>query len=167
MQKSTDTKIARFIFERWDNSEMKEKYKGDPGCWEMEIRHELDCPDIFRWIPTMYFPANPNEKIDDFKGFEGRVLEVVYYKDSTTPEAIEKFFDEYKIRVHRAEPFLIDDENTYNATAEEAQQFINKTNDLVDQLKKYSDNPSTQKETLDVITKIENLADHFKENPNN
>lgn len=151
MQKSTDTKIARYIFDGWDHPVLSKKYMGDPGYWETEIRHEKDCPEIFRWISGMYFPAKPEETAEtEFEGFEGRVLEVHFYKDHISPEDIEKFFDEYKIRVHRTSPFLIDDENTYNITWKEAEDFMNFADNAVKELKKkYPDSNANNTDNSD------------------
>ena len=132
MHKATDVKVARFVFERWDDAELKKKYMSDPSWFNIEIRREPDCPEIFRWILSMAFTGDQPTHSE----FEGMTLEVAYYEDSTTPEEIEKLFTEYKIRTHRAEPFIVHDENTYNISTIEANTFIRQMKTLMKELKK-------------------------------
>lgn len=128
MKKSENTKKARFKFLRWEYPSIKKKHMGDPTYFEEEIRKTPDCPEIFRWIINMRFPANQDFGIDD--SFEGKIFEVTYCPEFVTPEEMEKFFDDYKIRVERAEPFIVDDQDTYTISDREADEFIDSVNKM-------------------------------------
>ncbi len=91
----------RYIFDKWENNAIKSRFGGSFTRFETEIRNEPDCPEIFKWIPSMWFESGS----DLGGGEEGLTLEVTYWSDKITPEDIEKFFHENKIHCHRATPF--------------------------------------------------------------
>jgi hypothetical protein len=104
---------------------VKKKYHGSFSCFESEVRNTPKCPEIFKWILTIWFEGISDEKFDNGKipavpdnydeispeDFEkGQILEATYYSNHVTAEDIEKFFKDYKIRVHRADPFFVNRE---------------------------------------------------------
>jgi hypothetical protein len=100
---NNDLQTARYIFIKWEDTPVKRKYNGLFHIFESEIRDAPECPEIFKWIPTIWFESGSNLKSE-----EGRILEATYYPDDVTPEDIEKFFRDYKIHVVRADPFFVD-----------------------------------------------------------
>jgi hypothetical protein len=116
-------KTARFIFEKWEDTPLKKKYLGSFSNFESEVRNTPECPEIFKWVITIWFEGVPDDDVDKIpdapKNFnnippedfeKGQILEATYYSDDVTAEDIEKFFKDYKIHVRRADPFFVNRE---------------------------------------------------------
>ena len=58
MEKSTKSKMARFVFEKWEDADLKKKYHGDPGYFFDELRRAANPPAICESIGGIYFPGS-------------------------------------------------------------------------------------------------------------
>jgi len=105
MTNSEKIKTVRYIFDRWEDTPMRKECHGLFNEFEILIRDLPECPDIFGYILTIW---KVDGGMDSFENgtAPGSVFEVTFYEDHVTPEQIEKFFEDYKLHFHRAEPFL-------------------------------------------------------------